>query len=208
MIRIALVDDNLEMRSSMRTIIESSDDLSCVAIFGDAESLSEKFMDLNAEVILVDISLPGKSGIHAVAHLKPRRPEMHFLMSTAFEDNDRIFGALRAGASGYLLKSEEPEQVIQAIREVQRGGSPMSARIARRVVESFQCRENNYHVIEQLSQREWEVLTLLDKGFRYKEIADRLCLSFETVRTYVRDIYYKLEVHSRTDALNKVFPKN
>lgn len=206
-IRVAIVEDDPEMQVALKEIIESSENLLCVAIFNDAESLSQEFMDLNAEVILMDINLPGNTGIQCVARLKPRRPEIHFLMCTIFEDADKIFDSLCAGATGYMLKSEEPEEMIKAIMEIKRGGSPMSAQIARRVVESFQHRKNNSDAIEQLSHREWEVLSLLDKGFRYKEIADRLSLSFETIRTYIRNIYEKLQVHSRTDALNKVFPK-
>src|SRR4030095_142435 len=137
-------------------------------------------MDLNANVVLMDINLPGNSGIQAVARLKPRRPEVQFMMCTIFDDADKIFSSLCAGATGYILKSEDPSEIIKAIRDISEGGSPMSAQIARRVVESFQQRQNNAEAIEQLSQREWEVLNLLDKGFRYKEVADQLTLSFET----------------------------
>ena len=207
-IRIAIVDDDQEMRHSLKGIIESSEDFCCVATFEDAESFSSRFMDMNVDVVMMDINFSGNSGIQTVARLKSRRPEVQFMMCTIFDDTDKIFDSLCAGATGYLLKSAPPDEMIRAIKEIKEGGSPMSAQIARRVVSSFQQRKPDSDAIKQLGPREWEVITLLDKGFRYKEIADQLSLSFETVRTYVRDIYDKLQVHSRTDALNKVFSRS
>jgi len=208
MIRVTIVEDDPEICQALQKVIDSSEDLSCVAIFDDAESFTARFMDLNTDVVLMDINLPGNSGIQTVARLKSRRPEVQFMMCTVFNDSDKIFDSLCSGATGYILKSEEPSEIINAIKEIRNGGSPMSAQIARCVVKSFQQRQNNTDAIDQLSNREWELLNLLDKGFRYKEIADQLSLSFETIRTYIRDIYDKLQVHSRTDALNKVFPKS
>jgi NarL family two-component system response regulator LiaR len=206
--RVAIVEDDPEICQALKKIVDSSEDLLCIATFDDAESLTARFIDLNTDVVLMDINLPGNNGIQTVAKLKPRRPEVQFMMCTIFNDSDKIFDSLCAGATGYILKSEEPAEIINAIKEISNGGSPMSAQIARCVVQSFQQRKNNTEAIDQLSNREWELLNLLDKGFRYKEIADQLSLSFETIRTYIRNIYDKLQVHSRTDALNKVFPKN
>ncbi|MEO6167130.1 MAG: response regulator transcription factor [Chitinophagales bacterium] len=207
-IRVAIVEDNLHMRSALQKVVSSSDALCCTATFEDAESFSAKFMDMNVDVVLIGINLPGNSGIHTVARLKPRKPEVQFLMCTIIDDSPTIFDSLSAGATGYLLKDETPSDIIKAIISVKNGGSPMSPQVSRQVVESFQGRKTNAAIMDLLTSREWEILKLLDKGFRYKEVSDILCLSFETIRTYVRDIYEKLEVHSRTDALNKVFQKN
>lgn len=207
-IRVAIVEDNLNMRSTLQKVVSSSEVLCCAATFKDAESFCANFMDINVDVVLMDINLSGNSGIQTVARMKPRKPEVQFLMCSIFDDSPNIFDSLSAGASGYLLKNENPSDIVKAIIDVSKGGSPMSLRVSRRVVESFQNRKACAASIDLLTTREWEILSLLNKGFRYKEIARTLFLSFETVRTYVRDIYEKLEVHSRTDALNKVFQKN
>ena len=207
-IQVAIVEDNKYMRTALQDVVSSSESLCCRATFEDAESFSAQFMDLNVDVVLMDIQLPRNSGIQTVARLKPRKPDVHFLMCSISDDSISIFDSLSAGATGYLLKNDDPADIIKAIIDVKNGGAPMSGKVSRQVVESFQSRKTSSAIMELLSQREWEILTLLDKGYRYKEVADKLCLSFETVRTYVRDIYEKLEVHSRTDALNKVFQKN
>jgi len=207
-IQVAIVEDNKFIRTTLQDVVSSSESLHCRAIFEDAESFSAQFMDLNLDVVLMDLNLPGNSGIQTVARLKSRKPEVHFLMCSISDDSISIFDSLSAGATGYLLKNESASYIIRAIIDVKNGGAPMSRNVSRQVVESFQKRKANTSVLELLNPREWEIITLLDKGFRYKEIADKLFLSFETVRTYVRNIYEKLEVHSRTDALNKVFQKN
>ena len=207
-IQVAIVEDNKFIRTALQDVVCSSESLHCRAIFEDAESFSAQFMDLNLDVVLMDINLPGNSGIQTVARLKARKPGVHFLMCSISDDSVSIFDSLSAGATGYLLKNESAYDIIRAIIDVKNGGAPMSRNVSRQVVESFQKRKANTSVLELLNPREWEIITLLDKGFRYKEIADKLFLSFETVRTYVRNIYEKLEVHSRTDALNKVFQKN
>jgi DNA-binding NarL/FixJ family response regulator len=155
----------------------------------------------------MDIGLPGQSGIQAVAKLKSRKPKVQFIMCTVFDDDEKIFQSLCMGATGYLVKNTTSDKLSDAIRNAFNGGSPMSASIARKVVQSFQQRKVHADEADLLSPRQWEILNLLDQGFRYKEIADELNLSFDTIRTYCRNIYELLEVHSRTDALNKVFPK-
>ena len=202
-IRVAIVEDDAEAQKALKAIITSDEDIICEDLFEDAESFASRFMDLNVDVVLMDINLPGNSGIQTVAKLKPRRPEVQFMMCTVFDDAENIFASLCLGATGYILKSEAPNEIINAIKEIKHGGSPMSAQIARRVVESFQQRKSNALEIDQLNTREWEILSLLDKGFRYKEISSQLTLSFETVRTYVRNIYDKLQVHNQSKAVAK-----
>ena len=155
----------------------------------------------------MDIHLPGKDGIACVSELKPIHNSIQFMMCTSFEDSDLVFKALKAGASGYITKTTQPSKILDAIVDVFNGGSPMSSNIARKVVESFRNLNSQNTEIRKLTELEKEILNLLSKGLRYKEIADVLFLSTETVRTHIRNIYEKLQVNSRTDALNKVFPK-
>lgn len=204
-IRLILVEDDEYVVSYLTDVINSSDDMQLIAVFGSAEDFDAAFMDLSVDVVLMDIQLPGKSGIQSVAKWKPRKPEVQFMMCTILEDEEKIFDSLCLGATGYLVKGESAETILNAIHEIYQGGSPMSAKIARKVVQSFQSKKTDSTLTEQLTKREWEILQLLDKGFRYKEIADQLSNSIKTVRSTVRDIYRKLEVHSRTDALNKIF---
>ena len=205
MIRVAIIEDDKDTMQYLRSVVESSDEMNLVGSFGDAETFLGKFDSLTADVVLMDINLPGKSGIQAVMQCKPHRPEVQYLMCTIVEDEELIFDSLCAGASGYLLKGESVENILSAIKQIHEGGSPMSAKIARKVVMSFQREKKNPEDISQLTKREWEVLGFLDKGFRYKEIADKLSISVTTVQGYVRSMYEKLQVHSRTDALNKIF---
>jgi DNA-binding NarL/FixJ family response regulator len=155
----------------------------------------------------MDINLPGKDGIKTVEALKSIKPKVQYLMCTSYEQPEKIFESLCAGATGYLLKNCTPESLLQAIKEIYNGGSPMSPQIARLVVTSFNQNQKAIAEFELLTEREKEILQLLAKGFQYKEIAGKLFLSVETIRTYVRHIYEKLQVHTRTDALNKIFPK-
>jgi NarL family two-component system response regulator LiaR len=207
MISIAIVEDDKEICQSLADLIGRENDFTLVKTFPDAESFIDSFLDLNVDVVLMDIGLPGQSGIQAVAKLKPRKPNVQFIMCTVFDDDEKIFQSLCMGATGYLVKNTTSDILAEAIRTAFNGGSPMSASIARRVVQSFQQRKVQADEAEQLTTRQWEILNLLDQGFRYKEIADQLGLSFDTIRTYCRNIYEILQVHSRTDALNKVFPK-
>jgi DNA-binding NarL/FixJ family response regulator len=155
------------------------------------------------EVVLMDINLPGMNGVECVRRLKPKLPEVQVIMLTVYEDTDSIFNALAAGASGYLLKRTPPAELLEAIRDVHRGGSPMTTHIARKVVQSFQRGGVSSRPTENLSPREQEVLDCLARGFLYKEIADKLGVSYETVHTYIRRIYEKLQVRSRTEAVAK-----
>jgi DNA-binding NarL/FixJ family response regulator len=207
MISIAIIEDDNEIAQSLAELICKETDFVLVRTFADAESFIDDFMNLNVDVVLMDIGLPGQSGIQAVAKLKPRKPKVQFIMCTIFDDDEKLFQSLCMGATGYLLKNTTSDRLSEAIRTAYNGGSPMSASIARKVVQSFQQRKVQSDEADLLTSRQWEILNLLDQGFRYKEMADKLDLSFDTIRTYCRNIYEILEVHSRTDALNKVFPK-
>lgn len=208
MIQIAIVEDDIEIASSLAELIGKENDFVLIKIFPDAESFMDAFMDLNADVVIMDIGLPGQSGIQAVAKLKLRKPNVQFIMCTVFDDDENIFQSLCVGATGYLVKNTTADKLSDAIRTAYSGGSPMSATIARKVVESFQSRQVKSNEIENLTSRQWEILTHLDRGLSYKEIADKLSLTFDTIRTYIREIYDKLQVHSRTQAVNKIFPRN
>jgi DNA-binding NarL/FixJ family response regulator len=159
------------------------------------------------DVVLTDVHLPGQSGIQLVEQCKPKRPHLQFLVITVFEDNAHLFNALCAGATGYLLKTATPAEIAQAIRDIHAGGSPMSLAIARMVVASVQQKQVNAALLNSLTKREHDLVQLLAEGYRYKEIADKLGLSIETVRTYIRAVYNKLQVHSRTEALNKLYER-
>lgn len=206
MIKVGIVEDEKQIRESLATLINGSEGFSCTDTFDCAEIAIDKIPFLNLDVVLMDIHLPEKTGIECIAAIKPKCPGTQFLMCTSLEDTETVFKALKVGATGYLTKTTQPVKILDAIAEVYHGGSPMSSSIARKVVASFQPTENNLE-LQKLSTREKEILDLLAQGLRYKEIADKLFLSTETVRTHIRNIYEKLQVNSRTDALNKVFPK-
>ena len=206
LINVAIVEDEKEIRESLAILINGSNGYTCIHAFSTAEAALQFLPGLEPDVILMDIHLPGKSGIDCIKELKKLGSEAQFLMCTSFEDPESVFAALKAGANGYLTKTSSPLRILEAISEVHAGGSPMSGTIARKVVNFFQEEAENKE-LSKLSLREQEILSLLSKGLRYKEVADKLFLSTDTVRTHIRNIYGKLQVNSRTEALNKVFPK-
>ena len=204
MARIAALILLIALGASLRKVIESAEDFRCLGVWTSAEDALKKVDAFRPQVVLMDINLPGMSGIEATAHIKHHLPEIQVIMVTVYRDHDQIFAALKAGASGYLLKRATPEEVRQAIRDVRSGGAPMSAEIARRVVEAFHQPTKSLVSEEvKLSKRETEILEQLTKGLANKEIADRLNISVETVRVHLRRIYEKLHVHSRTEAAMK-----
>ncbi|MBL0341351.1 MAG: response regulator transcription factor [Bacteroidetes bacterium] len=205
-ISVGIVEDEMQISRAIAALINGSEGFSCIHVYENAEDAILYFPKMDLDVVLMDIHLPGKSGIECVAMLKPLCPKTQFMMFTSYEDTESVFKALKAGATGYLTKTTQPSKILDAITDVHKGGSPMSSHIARKIVTSFQVVENNKE-LQKLSVREKEILDHLSKGLRYKEIADQLFLSTETVRTHIRNIYEKLQVNSRTDALNKVFPK-
>lgn len=206
-IKVGIVEDEKQIRESLVILINGSEGFSCVHAYESAEAAIAAVPSKELDVILMDIHLPGKDGIQCITELKPLCPETQFLMCTSFEDTDSVFRALKAGATGYLTKTTQPSKILDAIVEVYKGGSPMSSHIARKVVASFQPGNNQKAELQKLSEREKEILNELSQGLRYKEIADKLFLSTETVRTHIRNIYEKLQVNSRTEALNKTFYK-
>jgi DNA-binding NarL/FixJ family response regulator len=201
---IAIVEDNAALANGLRKIVESASDFRCLGVWTTAEEALKKIDAFRPQVVLMDINLPGMSGIEATARIKQHLPEIQVIMVTVYRDHDQIFAALKAGASGYLLKRSTPEEVRQAIRDVRSGGAPMSAEIARRVVEAFHQPAKAPGAEDiKLSKRETEILEQLTMGLANKEIADRLTISVETVRVHLRRIYEKLHVHSRTEAAMK-----
>jgi DNA-binding NarL/FixJ family response regulator len=202
-ITVAIVEDNADLRGTLARVLNRAPGHQCVGQYGDAESALKGLPKDTPQVVLMDINLPGMNGVECVRRLKQLLPGVLIVMLTAYEDTDNIFGSLEAGASGYLLKRSKSAEILEAIKEVVDGGSPMTAHIARKVVHSFQVRGASPQPTENLAEREREVLELLAQGFMYKEIADKLGIGFETVRTYVRRIYEKLQVRSRTEAVAK-----
>jgi DNA-binding NarL/FixJ family response regulator len=200
-IRVAIVEDDTAIRSILREWIRQSGEFACVGDFPDAETAVEHVPALAPEVALVDINLPGASGIECVRRLKAQLPGTQFVMLTVYEDADHIFAALSAGATGYLLKRTPREALLAALREVYGGGSPMSSNIARKVVQSLQQPQPKAKAATILSAREAQVLELLSRGHVYKEIAEAIGISLPTVNTYIRRIYEKLHVHTRAQAI-------
>ena len=202
-IRVSLVEDHAGIRQGLSYIINSSDGLACLT-YSSAEEGLQHITSENTDVVLMDINLPGMSGIECTRIVKERFPSIPVMMCTAYEDDESIFMALAAGAKGYILKRAAGDKLIEAIRDLNAGGSPMSSTIARRVVESFQDRRSEVNTEYHLTEREKEILDLVAKGLRNKEIAAHLFLSAHTIRTHIYNIYEKLHVQSRVEALNKI----
>lgn len=203
-IKVAIVEDEPDIARLLSQIIEASPAAELRRVFSSAEDFVATGAAAGADVVLLDIGLPGMSGIDFLRQHRQNYPQTQFVMCTVFDDEDRIFESLKAGAVGYLLKNSPPAKIIEAITDVMKGGSPMSSAIARKIVEAFRAAPRTNPGLEMLTAREKDILLLMNDGFRYKEIAVRLYISIDTVRTHIRNIYQKLEVNSRTDALNKV----
>jgi DNA-binding NarL/FixJ family response regulator len=202
-IQVAIVEDDEEIRADLSLRIEGSNALKLLASYADAESALADLPRHTPDVVLMDINLPGMDGVECVRRLKPKMPKAQFVMLTVYEDNNRLFKSLMAGASGYLLKRTSPARLLTAIREAHEGGSPMTPQIARRVVQHFQQIPEPSSELQKLTPRETDVLKQLAKGFRYKEIVDNLGISLGTLHSYIRSVYEKLHVHSRTEAVVK-----
>lgn len=202
-ITVAIVDDEADLREHIAGFVDAARGFRCLNAYASAEDALQGLPQDRPDVVLMDINLGGMSGIECVRRLKPRLPDTQIVMLTVFDDTEKIFSALKAGASGYLLKRLPPAKLLEAIREVHEGGSPMSAPIARKLVQSLQATPAPGDANAELSPREREVLHDLAEGRAYKQIADHLGVSIHTVRNYIRRIYEKLHVCSRTEAVAK-----
>lgn len=203
-ITVCIVEDDSEIAESLVTIVQQSPQLALVGVFHSAEEFEQALPDILPDVVLLDIGLPGKNGIEFLRANKNKSPQTLYMMCTIFEDEDKIFDSLSAGACGYIIKNSPATRIAESIIDLYNGGSPMSAAIARKVVSAFNRKEAQSSEYDSLTAREKEILDFLEDGLRYKEIAGKLFLSVETVRTHIRNIYEKLQVQSRTEALNKV----
>jgi len=208
MIRVAIVEDNQVLAKSMEQLFEQTPDIRCVASIKNLLNVVSIFQKAKPDIVIMDIGLPDISGIEGVRTLKNNFDHLLILMFTVFDDDDKIFEAIREGASGYLLKKSRPQEIIDAIRDLNQGGSPMSPPVARRVIQFFQSgpplKEEDY----QLTTREKEILFALVDGLSYKKIADKYYLSVHTIRKHISNIYEKLHVHSKSQAVAKVLHGN
>jgi DNA-binding NarL/FixJ family response regulator len=202
-INVSIIEDDRRVRESLSVLINGSENTRCISAYTSGEEALEEIGLKKPDVVLMDINLPGMSGIECVRKLKAKMPKIQVLILTMYEDDEKVFQSLVAGASGYLVKRTSPSELLNAIQEVYSGASPMSGKIARTVVEYFHKQQGAASQHEPLSRREEEILGLLAKGYRYKEIADTLSISFETVRSHLKNIYDKLHVRSRTEAVVK-----
>ena len=202
-ISVSIVEDSDQLRGTLARVLSRAAGFSCVSQYANAEDAVKDLPQVKPDVVLMDINLPGMNGVECVRQLKKLLPGVQVMMLTVYEDTDNIFNALAAGASGYMLKRTPTAELLQAIQDVLKGGSPMTMHIARKVVQSFQKSRAPSATTENLSEREQQVLDLLSQGLIYKEIADKIGVSYETVHTYVRRIYEKLQVRTRTEAVAK-----
>lgn len=200
---IAIIEDDAIVRQYLAEQMQLNINVNELRVFGDAETALKEIIANPVEIALFDINLPGMSGIDCIRRLKMVQPKTQCMVLTVYDKPDTIFEALKAGAISYLLKSTPADKIIEAIAEVNNGGSPISSQIARKVIEAFAVKQNTNEYFQDLTRREQEMLEQLSKGYRYKEIADKLYISLETVRSHIRNIYEKLQVNSRTEALKK-----
>jgi len=209
MINVAIVEDNKTIREGLAALVNGTEEYKCIGSYSDCETFLKELELLNVDVVLMDIGLPGMNGIEGVKKAKQINPDISILMLTVYEESEIVYDALCAGAYGYLVKKTPPSRLIEAIKEVYEGGSPMSSRIARQVITSFQLYKNGSAIDSQynLTNREKEALQHLAEGSNYQEIADELYISVDTVRHHIRNIYKKLQVHSQSEAVAKAIRK-
>jgi DNA-binding NarL/FixJ family response regulator len=206
-ISIAIVEDLDEVRDGLKNFISLSTDFIIVGAYKTGEEACTQLPGVAADIVIMDINLPGINGIECIRQVKDKSPSTQFMMFTVYENDEKVFEALKAGASGYLLKNTGLLQIVESVKELYEGGSPMSANIARKLVNAFHQSSKDASPIDILSNRENEILQLLAKGLLYKEIADQLQISTGTVRQHIHNIYEKLHVQNRTEAINKLFRK-
>ena len=201
LISIAIVEDASDYRDILRSTVESESDMFIDGVYADAESYMKSLIKTQPQVVIMDINLPGASGIEAVIETKRRFPSIDVMMCTVFDDDEKVFASLRAGACGYILKSTPLDQILAAIREVHKGGAPMTPKIARKVLGVFRTDRTYALAEEELSRRELEILHLLGEGRTYQAVCEALCISYRTVQTHVKNIYSKLEIHSKGEII-------
>ena len=204
-IKVAIVEDLREIRDVLQSYISIDKELSLVGCFSNAEEATEELPGLYPDIVVMDINLPGMNGIECIRQVKPLCPRCQFMMFTVYEEDEKVFEALKAGASGYMLKKHGAQRIIEALKELHDGGSPMSADIARKVVSAFHANEKHSAPDYHLTKRENDILQLLAKGMLYKEIAQQVSISNNTIKQHIHNIYEKLHVQNRTEALNKYF---
>ncbi len=208
MISVVIVEDNLQLEALLKQALETHQDYQWLASFHNAEDAIDQIPELLPDVVLMDIGLPGKSGSEAVGILKPICPNVEFMMCTIYDEDEKVFEALGAGANGYIIKGTDHAELLNAIRELHEGGSPMSSDIARKVVQKLHFGQKaSLKELYGITKREEEILTHLAKGLMYKEIADALFISEKTMRKHIYNIYEKMHVHSKVEAINKFYGK-
>jgi DNA-binding NarL/FixJ family response regulator len=205
MLKVVVVEDNDSIREGLKILIDGTEGYSCVGSFSDSESMLKNIVKLNPDALLMDLGLPGMGGVEGIKKVKVLLPELTILVLTVYEENDLVFDALCAGASGYLVKKTPPSKLLEAIKEAYEGGAPMSSQIARKVIDFFQKKKpvSPQKSVYTLTPREKEILSGLVEGHNFKFIADSLFISIETVRFHFRNIYKKLHVHSQSEAVAK-----
>jgi DNA-binding NarL/FixJ family response regulator len=206
-ITLAIVEDLDEVRDGLKNFLALNKEFEVLDTYQTAEEALQFIPELKPDIVIMDISLPGMNGIECIRRVKDKSPSSQFMMFTVYENDEKVFEALKAGASGYLLKNTGLLQLVESLKELYNGGSPMSANIARKLVRVFREHQKDDEPVSILSNRENEILQLLTKGLLYKEIADQLTISVSTVRQHIHHIYEKLHVQNRTEAINKAFGK-
>jgi len=206
-ISVSIVEDLNEVRDALQRLINQSEKFCFVESFNNAEQAEKKIPSHPPDIVIMDINLPGMNGIECICRIKEQCPGTQFMMFTIYEDDEKVFEALKAGAHGYLLKKTSREKLLEALEELHNGGSPMSTNIARKVIETFEKKNQPVEGLSVLTNKERIVVDLLAKGFLYKEIANQLNLTRHTIKQHIHHIYEKLHVHNRTEAINKAFPR-
>jgi DNA-binding NarL/FixJ family response regulator len=206
-ITVSIVEDLNEVREALQRLINQSENFCLVEAFNNAEQAEKNIPLQPPDIVIMDINLPGMSGIECINRIKEKCPDTQFMMFTIYEDDEKVFEALKAGAHGYLLKKTPKEKLLEALEELHNGGSPMTTNIARKVIEAFEKKNQRPEELNTLTNKEKQILDLLAKGFLYKEIANQLHSTRNTVKQHIHHIYEKLHVQNRTEAINKAFPR-
>ncbi|WPO90606.1 response regulator transcription factor [Chryseobacterium sp. YR459] len=203
-ISIAIVEDEKNYNNALKKVINYQQDMKVIAQFFDGNDAMQNLPAISPDVVMMDIQLQDMLGIEIIEKLRKEMPDTQFIMCTSFDDDEKIFNSLKAGAMGYLVKGESMDKILSSIRDVYQGGAPMSFSIARRVLKHFERKLPEIKGFDELTEREKEILELLSEGLLYKEIADRKCISIDTVKKHVGNIYRKLHVNNKVEAINKL----